>query len=250
MIALLFPLLLLPAPLAAGALAPPVAAQEPQADAFEALSAEYEAAVAANQKAIAESEDKSVRAELRRNPPALQFWERFEALAATGEGRATLWLATHLREKGVKANERGPLATAYFEALFRDHRGAEWFHEVVAALANEGKIEDAQKVELLRGLVGAEMHARTQAPALFALGQLLHGEEATRAEGRALLERVAREHSKTQWGTLARAMFITPEELEVGQPAPDFFGETIDGFGFNLSDYRGKVVLLDFYGFW
>jgi peroxiredoxin len=27
-------------------------------------------------------------------------------------------------------------------------------------------------------------------------------------------------------------------------------GETIDGHQFKLSDYRGKVVVLDFYGFW
>jgi peroxiredoxin len=32
--------------------------------------------------------------------------------------------------------------------------------------------------------------------------------------------------------------------------APDFTGKTVDGFEFDLSDYKGKVVLLDFYGFW
>jgi peroxiredoxin len=36
----------------------------------------------------------------------------------------------------------------------------------------------------------------------------------------------------------------------VGKPAPDFYAETIDGHAFKLSDYKGKVVLLDFYGFW
>ena len=35
-----------------------------------------------------------------------------------------------------------------------------------------------------------------------------------------------------------------------GSTAPDFKGSTIDGFQFELSEYRGKVVLLDFYGFW
>ncbi len=249
MIALLLPLLLPVLP-EAGAFAPSLTVQEPQADAFAALSAEYEAAVAAHQKAISDTDDKTVRSELRKNPPAAQFWPRFEALAATGEGRATLWLATHLREKGAKANERGALAMPYFEALFQSHSAAEWFHEVISALVNEGKIEDVKKIALLRGVVGSGTTPRTQAPAMFALGQLLYGEDATKAEGKALLDQVAREHTKTHWGTLARAMFITEKELEVGQPAPDFFGETIDGFSFNLSDYRGKVVLLDFYGFW
>ncbi len=38
--------------------------------------------------------------------------------------------------------------------------------------------------------------------------------------------------------------------LEEGNLAPDIVGEDIDGVKFKLSDYRGKVVLLDFWGHW
>jgi hypothetical protein len=37
--------------------------------------------------------------------------------------------------------------------------------------------------------------------------------------------------------------------LKVGKPAPDIVGEDIDGKKFKLSDYRGKVVLLDFWSY-
>ena len=37
---------------------------------------------------------------------------------------------------------------------------------------------------------------------------------------------------------------------EVGQLAPEIEGTDIDGNEFKLSDYRGKVVLLDFWGDW
>ena len=37
---------------------------------------------------------------------------------------------------------------------------------------------------------------------------------------------------------------------EVGQLAPEIEGEDLDGIPFKLSDYRGKVVMLDFYGDW
>ena len=37
---------------------------------------------------------------------------------------------------------------------------------------------------------------------------------------------------------------------QVGEAAPDISGVDIDGKEFKLSDYRGKVVLLDFWGFW
>ena len=36
----------------------------------------------------------------------------------------------------------------------------------------------------------------------------------------------------------------------VGKLAPEIEGEDVDGVPFKLSDYRGKVVLLDFWGHW
>jgi len=41
-----------------------------------------------------------------------------------------------------------------------------------------------------------------------------------------------------------------PAALQVGRVAPEIEGEDIDGEKFKLSDYRGKVVLLDFWGNW
>lgn len=41
-----------------------------------------------------------------------------------------------------------------------------------------------------------------------------------------------------------------PQTILVGKPAPEIEGEDIDGKLFKLSDYRGKVVLLDFWGNW
>jgi thiol-disulfide isomerase/thioredoxin len=36
----------------------------------------------------------------------------------------------------------------------------------------------------------------------------------------------------------------------IGEVAPDFEGKKADGSTLNLSDYRGKLVLLDFWGTW
>jgi hypothetical protein len=48
------------------------------------------------------------------------------------------------------------------------------------------------------------------------------------------------------------ARLEVPPRLEApnGQPAPETAGEDLDGVPFRLSDYRGKVVLLDFWGDW
>jgi peroxiredoxin len=40
------------------------------------------------------------------------------------------------------------------------------------------------------------------------------------------------------------------ETFGLGMQAPDITGTDLDGVDFKLSDYRGKVVFLDFWGDW
>ena len=58
-------------------------------------------------------------------------------------------------------------------------------------------------------------------------------------------------------GEVATSYFKTHERkvtaklrIAVGKEAPEIEGPDIDGESFKLSDYRGKVVLLDFWGDW
>ena len=39
-------------------------------------------------------------------------------------------------------------------------------------------------------------------------------------------------------------------DAQVGRPAPPTAGTDADGAAFQLSDYRGKVVMLSFWGDW
>jgi tetratricopeptide (TPR) repeat protein len=48
----------------------------------------------------------------------------------------------------------------------------------------------------------------------------------------------------------AKGELFELRHLSVGKTAPEVEGEDIDGVKFKLSDYRGKVVLLDFWGNW
>jgi cytochrome oxidase Cu insertion factor (SCO1/SenC/PrrC family) len=49
---------------------------------------------------------------------------------------------------------------------------------------------------------------------------------------------------------LAGAAPHDPKDLEVGKVAPEIEGKDVEGKDFKLSDYRGKVVVLDFFGDW
>ena len=40
------------------------------------------------------------------------------------------------------------------------------------------------------------------------------------------------------------------EDLAIGKVAPEIEGTDVNGMPFKLSDYRGRVVLLDFWGDW
>lgn len=71
-----------------------------------------------------------------------------------------------------------------------------------------------------------------------------------------LLETVARDYAdvpasrKGVIGDAAKSAMHEMKNLVVGKVAPDIAGEDIAGVAFKLSDYRGKVVLLDFWGHW
>lgn len=73
-------------------------------------------------------------------------------------------------------------------------------------------------------------------------------------EAEAFFEQAARDYGDVKTpdggtvGEKAGAELFEMRHLVVGKEAPDIAGEDQDGRKFKLSDYRGKVVLLDFWG--
>ena len=51
-------------------------------------------------------------------------------------------------------------------------------------------------------------------------------------------------------GQLATNMLFSLQHLQVGKPAPNIQAEDLDGLTFSLKEYRGKIVMLDFWGDW
>ena len=80
-------------------------------------------------------------------------------------------------------------------------------------------------------------------------------------ESEELLERITKEKdyaatviaygdAQVKLGDLVGWDLFQFRHLQPGKVAPDIVGEDIDGKPMKLSDYRGKVVLLDFWGHW
>ena len=51
-------------------------------------------------------------------------------------------------------------------------------------------------------------------------------------------------------GKMAAGDLFEIRNLGIGKVAPDIEGEDVEGVKFKLSDYRGKVVVIDFWGDW
>lgn len=56
--------------------------------------------------------------------------------------------------------------------------------------------------------------------------------------------------SKRKLADMAKGAMFEMENLAIGKEAPDIEAEDLDGTKFKLSEYRGKVVVIDFWGDW
>lgn len=108
--------------------------------------------------------------------------------------------------------------------------------------------------KLLNAILEKNPDRKAKGQACLAIAQKLKGRsEDKKAE--AMFERAEKEFGDidTGRGTIgktAKAELYEIRNLGVGKPAPDITGEDIAGKPFKLSDYKGKVVVVDFWGDW
>jgi hypothetical protein len=120
-----------------------------------------------------------------------------------------------------------------------------------------------RKIELIRTLNENEKRANELKPFLTAQGfdseavaRLKSADPASaEKEVESLLEKVEKDFAdiSSGRGTLgksARSELNEMRNLGVGKASPEITGSDIDGKSFKLSDYRGKVVVIDFWGDW
>lgn len=147
----------------------------------------------------------------------------------------------------AKLGEASPHAAVRGTALYR------------LALA---KKDEAEQIRWVKGLTDEKERQDAQAWMGETRMQMLASStpDAAEAAAIALLERVAKEYRdvpqmagtprETTLGRRADGELFELRNLVPGKPAPEIEGEDLNGVAFKLSDYRGKVVMLDFWGYW
>jgi hypothetical protein len=191
---------------------------------------------------------------------AERFRPEFEAFAERHAGTeealtAELWLLRQCwwrRASGKMTEEAGKMADAILAAHPRSPQLAELCEMAYLFDREQRERYDEQ-------LLATSPHATVQASALLALARMerVVGDPEVRKRGNARLERLRDEfaevpYRRTTFGEMARAYLepLDPAALRAGKPVPEIEGRTLDGKPMRLSDYRGKVILLDFWGGW
>jgi thiol-disulfide isomerase/thioredoxin len=185
---------------------------------------------------------------------------RKESVAAI---QALVWVLTNCdpEKSGPWA---GPLRLQAVQILERDHFQKPEFANVCALLAVTPVPEAEQLLQAAR-----ERHAQREVRGLAGLAlatSLAKAGEALResdpaqsgsllTRARAEFDRVVKDYAAVPYGRstlgeMARYQLQEIEHLSVGSVAQEIEGEDLEGKKFKLSDYRGKVVVLDFWADW
>ncbi len=107
---------------------------------------------------------------------------------------------------------------------------------------------------LLQAVIDSSKNVDAKGHATYGLAKAMLGRSGKRNEkAEALLTTVIEKYGDAANGSLAKSAkkdLFELQHLSVGCEAPAIKSEDIDGVEFTLADYRGKVVVLDFWGDW
>jgi hypothetical protein len=244
------------------ALAPALAAQgaDPEA-AFKAVMERYQS-VSDEYRAKLRAATPEERGKL--TPPALDaFVAEFADVARSAPGSETAaksWMM--VVQLGPQVGKEAPLGEAV-ERLARDHGTSEQAAGLGSMLSRAGGAlgEDVAQGHL-RKVVELAPKGAMQAGAMLGLATSLSDADGTTAgspaerELEGLVQRLKQDYADLNdargrpYAQVADGILFSRRNLVVGKTVPEIECADTQGVAFKLSDYRGKVVLLDFWGNW
>jgi len=183
------------------------------------------------------------REKLRRpdaKPFIARMWKLVEAdPAAPGAADGLVWLS----REDYNSDHEKPL-----KLIRKHHLKSDKIGTVCDRLS---WMDDGPAV--LREIIEQNPSRSVQVNALYALGDRLMSESPSESE--MAFERIARDYADEtlygeKAGELAKRSLYEIRSLAIGKTAPEIEGADVDGKQFKLSDYRGKVVVIDFWGDW
>jgi AhpC/TSA family len=177
------------------------------------------------------------------------FLPRYEALEKKSNGPTRLQVRMamlNLVSQGGQPGASDGILTRIVKED-RDLPDASRMAMQIRFMAYEGPKAEA-KAEILLGDLGKSKAPSVRAATLFATAEVW-GEKKPK-EAIKLLRQLIVEYPKSESALKAKGSLFALENLAIGMVAPNISGTDHEGKSFNLSEYKGKVVVLDFWGFW
>ncbi len=241
------------------------------------------ATAAENQSTSADNDFQALVDEYEQVGGAREFAKRFLELAdnhrqGSAGVDALLWVITKIPNR--------PESTQALERLAKYHLDSE---KIAQACANIARVRSTAAEKLLRAALEKSPHQTVRAQACFHLAALLdaqasvidqlkqqpelaprvlqyYGKEYGKylssldannlsEQREQVYERMLETFSESKiqdnaLGDIAEKALYRIRHLSVGKLAPEVEGEDIHGQEFKLSDYRGRIVMLTFWGHW
>jgi hypothetical protein len=189
-----------------------------------------------------------------------KYKPRFEAFAERHRGsdaglEAELWLFSGCwwsRKDGTMNEKAVVIADRILEHYADSKKLGEMLDKAYV-------LSKAQKEDYCKRIEKLSKHPEPKAAVHLTLGKLYRrskdaSERRAGTEHFTLLVKKFKDipYRMTTYGVMADAYLNShaPESLVVGQVAPEIVGTGVDGKPMKLSDYRGKIVVLDFWGDW
>jgi hypothetical protein len=230
------------------------------AEQFKAVVSQYDKAMTSFYAEYSKAKNDAERQKVfdakypKTDKPAKQCLELAQQNPKTGFAvDALVWVIQH---------DRGPNANRALSILMHDHLESPKLVAVARFLTYSGM---PAAPELLGTLLDKSPDKNVKGMACFGLAQVHKGRaemegasDARRAEeykeAEKYCNRIEAEFADVKsyrpLGQLAKGELFEIQHLAIGQTAPTITGEDLDGKKFSLLDYRGKVVVLDFWGNW
>jgi hypothetical protein len=229
-----------------------VAFQEPGPPDFQAevksLRAEFQKKDQEYNKALRAA--KTVEERKKLVNPAIEYLAKFQELADKAKGAeggaAALVEVFQLAQRVPKKNDdqRKALST-----LVADHIESPLMERLASMLRGAAYyIGEESSRTALKTIRDKAPVAKAKAAALFSLGTL--DMEHRPAEARASFVRLKEEFAETPYASKTEPYLFEIDNLQVGKVAPEIEATDEKGVKFKLSDFRGKVTVIDFWGFW
>jgi hypothetical protein len=189
--------------------------------------------------------------------PGKEYIPEFRALAEEARGTETaaqawMWVLRLIENDSKQAWE-------VVELLLSEHMQSPAMEELTGELRYAAyEHGEARVIEALRAMVAESKLERVRAAGLFSLGGVLLESKSAehKAEGRDCFEAVVAEYGAlayredSTYKVAAEGYLFELDNLQIGMTAPDFESIDENGAKWKLSDYKGKVVVVDFWGNW